>query len=121
IRCQPLLVPFFTRDQLLADGEIFGLRNRRRRISNAIKKRIAVGIGNLGSQLEKNNVSDHDGYSSSSFNFAKTEKSSSVVVSPMVPCPEARSRSKRRMIFPLRVFGSESVNRISSGLAKLPM
>ena len=60
-------------------------------------------------------------YSSSSRSFASTDKSSSVVVSPTVWFPAARSLSKRRMIFPLRVFGNESVNRISSGLAKLPM
>src|SRR5262249_8102585 len=60
-------------------------------------------------------------YSSSSRNFARTEKSSSVVVSPTVALPEARSRSRRRMILPLRVFGRASVKRISSGFAKLPI
>ena len=48
-------------------------------------------------------------------------ESSSVVVSPVVSLPAAMSRSRRRMILPLRVFGSESVKRMSSGRAKAPI
>src|SRR4051812_28594097 len=50
--------------------------------------------------------------SSFSFSFASTEKSSSVVVSPFTSPPPASSFSRRRMIFPLRVLGSDSVKRI---------
>ena len=53
--------------------------------------------------------------------FASTLKSSSVVVSPVTAFPLATSFSRRRMIFPLRVFGSASAKRISSGLAIAPM
>ena len=55
------------------------------------------------------------------FNFASTEKSSSVVVSPTVALPAASSRNRRRMILPLRVLGSASVKRMSSGLARAPI
>ena len=44
--------------------------------------------------------------------------SSSVVTSPLTVCDVTISRSSRRMILPLRVFGSASVKRISSGRAK---
>ncbi len=60
-------------------------------------------------------------HSSIPFNFASTSKSSSVVVSPVTCPPAATSLSKRRMIFPLRVFGSASAKRISSGLAIAPI
>ena len=50
--------------------------------------------------------------------FAKTEKSSSVVVSPTVAEPEARSRNNRRMIFPLRVFGKRVGEADFIGLCK---
>ena len=59
--------------------------------------------------------------SSCSFNFAITLKSSSVVVSPFTSPLVASSRSRRRMIFPLRVLGSASVKRMSSGLARAPI
>ena len=59
--------------------------------------------------------------SSLSFNFAITPKSSSVVVSPFTSPLLASSRNRRRMIFPLRVFGSMSVKRMSSGLAMAPI
>ena len=58
---------------------------------------------------------------SSLLSFARTPKSSSVVVSPVTVFPLATSFSKRRMILPLRVFGNASANRISSGLAIAPM
>ena len=45
-------------------------------------------------------------YSSCSRSFAITEKSSSVVTSPLISPFVAISRSSRRMIFPDRVFGS---------------
>ena len=47
--------------------------------------------------------------------------SSSVVTSPATVWLVTISRSSRRMILPLRVFGSPSVNRISSGRAKAPI
>src|SRR5438552_11581230 len=56
-------------------------------------------------------------YSSDSANLASTLKSSSVVVSPVTFAPLAISLSSRRMILPLRVFGSASANRTSSGFA----
>src|SRR5260370_23729296 len=60
-------------------------------------------------------------YSSSvARSLARTPKSSSVVVSPLASVPAAISLSNRRMILPLRVFGSASVNRSASGLANLP-
>ena len=59
--------------------------------------------------------------SSLSFSFAITPKSSSVVVSPFTSPLLASSRNRRRMIFPLRVLGSVSVKRISSGLAMAPI
>src|SRR5438093_6652784 len=71
------------------------------------------------SQTDKSNSWSH--HSSSSRNFASTEKSSSVVVSPIVARHEAKSRKNRRMIFLLRVCGNASVNRISSGWAKPPI
>src|SRR5262249_51136447 len=55
--------------------------------------------------------------SSDSANFANTLKSSSVVVSPVTFAPLAISFRSRRMILPLRVFGSASAKRTSSGLA----
>ena len=45
-------------------------------------------------------------YSSCSRSFAITEKSSSVVTSPLISPFVAISRSSRRIIFPDRVFGS---------------
>ena len=60
-------------------------------------------------------------HSSSSRSFASTLRSSSVVVSPVDSRPAAMSRSRRRMILPLRVFGSASVKRISSGRASAPI
>jgi methyl-accepting chemotaxis protein len=62
-----------------------------------------------------------DQASSLSFNLAITPKSSSVVVSPFTSPLLASSRSRRRMIFPLRVLGSMSVKRMSSGLAMAPI
>ena len=59
--------------------------------------------------------------SSCSFSFARTLKSSSVVVSPLTSPPVAISFSRRRMILPLRVLGSASVKRISSGWASAPI
>jgi hypothetical protein len=50
--------------------------------------------------------------SSLACNFAKIDRSSSVVVSPVTALPLATSFSKRRMIFPLRVLGNASANRI---------
>ena len=47
--------------------------------------------------------------------------SSRVVVSPSSGLPEAMSRSRRRMILPLRVLGKASVNRIMSGRAMAPI
>src|SRR5207244_3344250 len=44
-----------------------------------------------------------------------------VVGSPAVCLPAAMSRGSRRMIFPLRVLGSASVKRMSSGRAKAPI
>ncbi len=46
-------------------------------------------------------------------------RSSSVVVSPFVSPPAATSFRRRRMIFPLRVFGSESAKRIDVGAREL--
>ena len=60
-------------------------------------------------------------YSSSALSFARTLRSSRVVVSPVTLFPLATSFSKRRMIFPLRVFGSASAKRISSGFAIAPI
>ena len=60
-------------------------------------------------------------YSSSLRSFASTLRSSSVDVSPVDSRPAATSLSSRRMIFPLRVFGSASVKRMASGLANLPI
>src|SRR4029077_15562238 len=62
----------------------------------------------------------HD-YSSGSASFAKTPKSSRVVVSPVTLAPLAISFSSRRMIFPLRVLGRASAKRTSSGFAIAPM
>ena len=45
----------------------------------------------------------------------------SVVVSPVTVLPLAISFSNRRMIFPLRVFGSASAKRTSSGFAIAPI
>ena len=50
-----------------------------------------------------------------------TLRSSSVVTSPPTEPEVTISLSSRRMILPLRVFGSASVKRICSGLAKLPI
>ena len=61
------------------------------------------------------------GYSSDPANFANTLKSSSVVVSPVTFAPLAISFRRRRMILPLRVFGSASAKRTSSGFAIAPM
>jgi hypothetical protein len=60
-------------------------------------------------------------YSSDWASFASTLKSSSVVVSPVTVAPLAISFRSRRMILPLRVFGSASAKRTSSGLAIAPM
>ena len=60
-------------------------------------------------------------HSSCSRSFAITLKSSSVVTSPLISPCVAISRSSRRMILPDRVFGSWSVNRISSGRASAPI
>src|ERR1700680_3209882 len=62
------------------------------------------------------------GYASSlSLSRAITLKSSSVVMSPLTSPLVASSRSRRRMILPLRVLGSMSVKRMSSGLAIAPI
>ena len=42
-------------------------------------------------------------------------------MSPFVSAPDATSFNSRRMILPLRVFGSASAKRIWSGLANLPI
>ena len=62
-----------------------------------------------------------DNHSSLWLSRASTLKSSSVVVSPLISVPEAICLSKRRMIFPERVFGNVSAKRISSGLATGPI
>jgi hypothetical protein len=54
-------------------------------------------------------------------NFASTLKSSSVVVSPLISMPDAICLSRRRMIFPKRVFGNASAKRMSSGFAIGPI
>src|SRR6202041_2060389 len=59
--------------------------------------------------------------SSSSRSFERTDRSSSVVVSPRVSSPDAIWRRRRRMILPLRVFGKASVNLMSSGRASAPI
>ena len=66
-------------------------------------------------------VMERRDYSSAAASFANTLKSSSVVVSPVTFAPLAISFRRRRMILPLRVFGSASANRTSSGLAIAPM
>ena len=53
--------------------------------------------------------------------FVNTPRSSRVVTSPATVLLVTISRSNRRMILPLRVLGRLSVNRICSGLAKLPI
>ncbi len=73
------------------------------------------------SEVETRNLETCFQTSSLSFNLEITEKSSSVVVSPLTSPLVASSRSKRRMIFPLRVFGSMSVKRMSSGFASAPI
>ena len=50
-------------------------------------------------------------YSSSDFNAEITEKSSSVVVSPLISPLVASSLSRRRMIFPERVLGKPAAKR----------
>jgi hypothetical protein len=61
----------------------------------------------LRTELESYGSSLPDrGYSSPSRSLAITEKSSSVVVSPFTSPVVASSRRRRRMILPLRVFGS---------------
>src|SRR5438552_4497424 len=60
-------------------------------------------------------------YSSDPANLASTLKSSSVVVSPVTFAPLAISLRSRRMILPLRVFGSASAKRTSSGFAIAPI
>jgi magnesium-transporting ATPase (P-type) len=55
-----------------------------------------------------------------SLSLATTVGSANVVVSPIVR-PSAISRSKRRMILPLRVFGNSAAKRISSGRAIGPI
>src|SRR5947208_13593189 len=60
-------------------------------------------------------------YSSDVASFASTLKSSSVVVSPVTFAPLAISFKRRRMILPLRVFGSASAKHTSSGFAMPPM
>ena len=50
-------------------------------------------------------------YSSSARSFAITFRSSSVDVSEVDSRPAATSRNRRRMIFPLRVFGSAAAKR----------
>ena len=61
-------------------------------------------------------------YSSSlPLSFSNTEKSSSVVVSPVTDPVAAISLSSLLMILPLRVFGRASLKRISSGLARAPI
>src|SRR5947208_14568269 len=64
---------------------------------------------------DSNNEQARGGYSSDSANFANTVKSSSVVVSPVTCAPLAISFSNRRMILPLRVFGSGLAQRTSFG------
>ncbi len=76
--------------------------------------------GRLGSTLPATTVLDRF-YSSAALSFASTLKSSSVVVSPVTLLPLAISFSKRRMILPLRVFGSASAKRTSSGFAIAPI
>src|SRR5436853_4849804 len=60
-------------------------------------------------------------YSSALDSFARTLKSSSVVVSPFISPPAAICLSKRRMIFPERVLGRASAKRMASGLATGPI
>ena len=66
-------------------------------------------------------ASERCAYSSGAASFASTLKSSSVVVSPVTFAPLAISLRSRRMILPLRVFGSASAKRTSSGFAIAPM
>ena len=82
-------------------------------------REITLGFTLKKKRARKNNRSLD--YSSSCRSFSKTEKSSSVVVSPATVPPEASSLSRRRIIFPLRVFGRASVKRRSSGLASEPI
>jgi hypothetical protein len=63
----------------------------------------------------------HGRHSPLALSLARIERSSSVVVSPVTALPQAISLSRRRMIFPLRVFGSASVMRTSSGFAIGPI
>src|SRR5262245_12860424 len=85
IRREPFLVPLLGRNQLAADGEVFSLRNLGDSPADEIEQPVTIGIGHLRLQLEKHDVTNHvDSYSSSSLNLARTEKSSSVVVSPTV-------------------------------------
>ena len=70
---------------------------------------------NSGLKLETGTILPHV------LSFSRTEKSSSVVTSPATVPLVAISRNSRRMIFPERVFGSMSVNRISSGRASAPI
>src|SRR5262249_28053935 len=60
-------------------------------------------------------------HSSSSLSFASTEKSSSVVVSPLTSPLVASSLNRRRIILPDLVLGSVSENRMSSGRASAPI
>src|SRR5690606_2835583 len=64
---------------------------------------------------------DDDWAHQSSRSLFNTPWSSRVEVSPLVSRPAAMSFSKRRMIFPLRVFGRPSAKRIAAGRANLPM
>src|SRR4029078_11581955 len=64
---------------------------------------------------------EHYSFSSYSvFNLGTTAGSARVVVSPSA-LPSAMSRSRRRMIFPERVFGRSAAKLKSYGRARAPM
>ena len=92
-----------------------GRISARRAPSLAPRASVATSPGGCSPSCE---VARH---SSSARSFASTRRSSSVEVSPLASLPAATSFSSRRMILPLRVFGSASVKRMPSGRANLPI
>ena len=96
-----------------------------RKTTTGTEQLLSIGATSGSTQSIRSNFRSGSSFvldqSSSWRSLARTPRSSSVVVSPLTSPPAASSRNSRRMILPLRVFGSESVKRMSSGLASEPI
>src|ERR1041384_3469802 len=83
-------------------------------------KFLTPAAGGLSSMLPTSRQAA-DCHSSLLASLARTLRSSSVVVSPLISMPLAICFRRRRMILPERVLGSASAKRTSSGLATGPI